>query len=151
MTFNALYYFRRRQAGQRQLVAISPASLARLVLPVIALVCGGAHGQPKATQLADLEKLDQYQRAIDASRKLEALADEQSRARSLACMKAFGHSVLCKCLGDSLPFGFSFNDYVAITTQTKEQNGYAKLDKDLQKAYNAVGPIRDKCVRESFK
>ncbi len=58
---------------------------------------------------------------------------------------------MCKCLSENLPFALSFSDYVAITTQSKVQNGYAKLDKQLKAAYDRVGPVRDKCVRETIK
>lgn len=101
--------------------------------------------------LKELERVEQYQRAIDASNKLEALVDETSRKRTLACTRAFGHTTMCKCLSDNLPYAFSFSDYVAITTQTKEQNAYAKLDKQMKLAYDNVGPVRDKCVRETLK
>jgi hypothetical protein len=101
--------------------------------------------------LKDLEKVEQYQRAIDASNKLEALVDETSRKRTLACTRAFGHTAMCKCLSDNLPYAFSFSEYVAITTQTKEQNGYAKLDKQIKVAYDNVGAVRDRCVRENLK
>lgn len=101
--------------------------------------------------LKDLEKVEQYQRAIDASNKLEALVDEASRKRTLACTRAFGHTAMCKCLSDNLPYALSFSDYVAITTLNKEQNAYAKLDKQMKVAYDAVGPVRDKCVRENVR
>jgi hypothetical protein len=101
--------------------------------------------------LDDLEKLDRYQRAIDASNKLEAMVDENARKRTLACMKAFGHAPMCQCLSDNLPYAFTLTDYIAITTQTKEQNGYAKLDKDMKAAYDRVASVRDKCVRETIK
>ena len=58
---------------------------------------------------------------------------------------------MCKCLSENLPYALSFSDYVAITTQTKEQNGYAKLDKQTKGVYDAVGPVREKCVRENVK
>ena len=101
--------------------------------------------------LKDLEKVERYQQAFDFSNKLGALVDEASRKRTLACTQAFGHALMCKCLSDNLPYALSFSDYVAITTQTKEQNGYAKLDKQTKGAYDAVGPVRDKCVRENVK
>jgi len=115
------------------------------------LLCQSVLGQQKPPQLSDLEKLEQYQGAINAANKLEALVDEQSRSRTLACMKAFGHTAMCKCLSDNLPYSFTFSDYVAVITLSKEQNGYAKLAKDMQTAYNNVGPVRDKCVREHLK
>ena len=122
---------------------IRVAALTLSIIPVLVAA--------QTLPLKDLEKIEQYQRAIDASNKLEALVDESSRKRTLACMRAFGHTAMCKCLSDNLPYVFSFSDYVAITTQTKEQNGYAKLDKQTRAAYDNVGPVRDRCVRETFK
>lgn len=122
-----------------------------ICLAVLVVACGPGFAQQKPPQLSDLEKLEQYQRAIDATNKLEALIDEQSARRSLACMRAFGHAPMCKCLSDKLPFAFSFGDYVAITTLTKAQNGFDKLDKNMQKAYESVAAVRDKCVSENIK
>jgi hypothetical protein len=45
-----------------------------------------------------------------------------------------------------MPVAFSFDEYVAITTKTKEQNGYASLPADTRKAYDVVPGVRDRCV-----
>lgn len=103
------------------------------------------------SSLSDLEKIDQYQRVIDATNKLEAILDVKVRTTTLACMRAFGHLSMCKCLADKLPVAISFNDYIAVTTRTKEENGYAKLDKETKAAYDRAALARDTCVRESIK
>jgi len=122
-----------------------------LFMALLLVVCSSGFAQQKPPQLSDLEKLEQYQRAVDATNRLEALVEEQSARRSLACMRAFGHAAMCKCLSDKLPFAFSFGDYVAITTLTKAQNGFDKLDKSMQKAYDSVAGVRDKCVSETIR
>lgn len=122
-----------------------------ILIFLCAVAWGPAMAQVKAPPLSDLEKLEQLDKAFAATRNLEAQVSEQSRQSKLACMKAFGHTVMCQCLTDNLPFVFSFRDYVAITTMSKEQNGYSQLDERTQKAYDRVPAVRDKCVRDSIK
>lgn len=64
------------------------------------------------------------------------------------CMKAFGYKPFCDCLTSNLPVAWSFNDYISITTRTKEENGYTKLDSEHRAAYDKVNPIRDECVKK---
>ena len=56
------------------------------------------------------------------------------------------YAPICGCVVEELPIAWSFSDYIAITTQTKEETGYAKLKPDMKAAYDKVGPIRDRCV-----
>ena len=77
--------------------------------------------------------------------------DAQTRARKSACVKAFGHSALCGCLTENLPVLWSFDDYIAITTRTKEQNGYGAMAKDRKAAYDKFAAVRDQCVRQHIK
>jgi hypothetical protein len=39
-----------------------------------------------------------------------------------------------------------FSDYIVITTRSKAENGYPKMNVELQLAYDKVVPIRDKRV-----
>lgn len=91
-------------------------------------------------------KIEQNQKAIDAADNLMKIVETMGRARNLACMKAFGQPKFCTCLSDNLPVIFNFTHYVAITTQTKEENSYSTMHVNDRKAYDMVGPIRDKCV-----
>lgn len=91
-------------------------------------------------------KVEQNQKAIAALSNLEALVESMSKSRNLACMKAFGEPKFCNCLSENLPIAISFANYVAITTQSKEENSYDTMPVNDRKAYDMVGPIRDKCV-----
>jgi hypothetical protein len=69
------------------------------------------------------------------------------RQREADCQKAIGHQPFCNCLMKGLPIAWSFSDYVAITTRSKEDNGYSKMKTETRLAYDKVGPIRNLCVR----
>src|SRR6185312_9263077 len=98
-----------------------------------------------------LEQLDQRahaDRAIDLLNQLQAQVDEQAHATNYECLKAFGNGAFCSCLSSNLPVAFSFADYIAVVTKSKESNGYAKLDTDTKRAYDAVPSVREKCVAQ---
>ncbi|MGN2254559.1 hypothetical protein ACFWZ4_14365 [Frateuria sp. GZRe12] len=99
-----------------------------------------------------LEQLDQRahaDKAIDLLNQLQAQVDEQAHAMKYECLKAFGNSAFCGCLSSNLPVAFSFADYIAIVTKSKEANGYAKLTPDTKKAYDTVPSVREKCVAQA--
>ena len=73
------------------------------------------------------------------------------RKNTAACIKAFGHDRFCKCIIDNLPLEFSFDNYIAITTKTKEQNRYENLEDDIKDAYNNTIKVRDQCVEQHIK
>jgi hypothetical protein len=98
-----------------------------------------------------LEQLDQRahaDKALDLLNQLQAQVDERAHATNYECLKAFGNSAFCSCLSSSLPVAFSFADYIAIVTHSKEANGYARLDADTKRAYDAVPSVREKCVAQ---
>jgi hypothetical protein len=94
-------------------------------------------------QINQTEGLDKAQ---DALNQLRASIITISRTRAADCLKAFGNEGFCSCIGEKLPVAWSFSDYIAITTRTKEINGYDKMENDLKIAYDKVGPIRNACV-----
>jgi hypothetical protein len=102
-------------------------------------------------QEAELQKIQKLESAIKTLNDLDAGIDKQTKIRDLACMRAIGSMKYCGCIGKEMPWVFSFDDYVAITTKSKEINQYSKLDKETQAAYDKVRPIRDRCVATSFK
>lgn len=97
-------------------------------------------------QINQVESLDH---ALDSLSQLSATVETMSRTRRTECLKAFGNETFCSCIGGKLAVAWSFSDYIAIITRTKETNGYEKLESNLKIAYDNVGPIRDECVMAS--
>jgi hypothetical protein len=97
--------------------------------------------------LEQLQQLDKMQQALDAIDQYSAGFSASMRRRQADCDKAIGYSPFCDCIMKDLPVAWSFADYVAITTRTREENGYQKMDAELRGAYDKVAPIRDKCIR----
>ena len=102
-------------------------------------------------QEQELQKVQKLENAIKTIDAFEAQIDKHTKTRELTCMKVIGSTRLCGCLGKALPWVFSFEDYVAITSKSKDLNNFSKLDQETQKAYEMVGPIRDKCVTDMTK
>ena len=108
-------------------------------LPAFAQTNGSA-------SLSDLEQAQKYDEALRALERVKSTLNDLVASRNMACMRAIGYAPFCSCLAKDMPVAFSFDEYVAITTKSKEQNGYANLPADTRKAYDIVPSIRDKCV-----
>lgn len=102
-----------------------------------------------AQSLEQLDQLSHIDKALDLLDQLQARVDQQVHATKYSCLKVFGNDAFCGCISSNLPIVFSFADYVAIVTQTKENNGYASLNTDTKKAYDSVPAVREKCVAQS--
>ena len=100
---------------------------------------------PSLEQLHKLEKMDQTLRVLED---YQRDVDAHIKRRRSDCAKAIGYAPFCDCINDGIPWVWSFGDYVAITTQNKETNQYAKMDTEMQRAYDKVGAVRDACVRK---
>jgi hypothetical protein len=96
--------------------------------------------------LADEQRVADIERVRAALNNLDASLDVMIKKREADCRRAIGYTPFCGCVMKELPIAWSFADYIAITTQTKEETGYAKLTPDTKAAYDKVGPIRDRCV-----
>lgn len=104
-----------------------------------------------AQQGKSLEQLDkeaQYKKVIAASDNALLALNSLTAERELQCEKAVGNQKFCKCLSENVPFDFNFNQYIAIMTRTKKENGYSGLSRDQKKLYDAVPGVRDMCVQE---
>jgi len=101
----------------------------------------------ESKSLEQLKQQEQLENALDTLNQLESQVNSMTRRREADCAKAIGYAPFCTCIMKELPVAWSFAEYVAITTRTKEENGYEKLDAEYRAAYDKVAPIRDKCVR----
>lgn len=108
--------------------------------------CLGAHAQG-TKPLDQLQREEQFKRSLETIEAASVKLNNFIRRRERDCALAIGYAPFCDCLMKHLPIAWSFSDYIAITTKTKEENGYAALDAEVKQAYDAVGPIRDRCVK----
>ena len=97
--------------------------------------------------LEQLRQEEVLRRAIDTIDEADAKLNMFIKKRESDCQRAVGYPPFCGCITKSLPIAWNFSDYVSITTQSKEENGYSKLQSDMRLAYDKVAPIRDACVR----
>lgn len=116
---------------------------ASVVVVAFLLVCSFGTSAQSLQQLEQLERLDKAMEVID---QMETQLNSMTRVRRVECQRAFGYEPFCDCIMDALPVAWSFADYIAITTRSKEQNGYASLDAEFRSAYDKVPGIRDQCV-----
>lgn len=117
------------------------------LLSLVLLASGFQAAQ--AQSLDQLNQLEKMEEAIDTIDQFQVKLDAMLRERRTDCSQAFGNETFCECLLDKLPVAWSFADYVAITTRSKEENGYAQLNAEYKDAYDKVAPVRDQCVVSS--
>mgnify|MGYP001594446949 CR=1 FL=1 len=120
-----------------------------VVLMVVGLASIASAEEPKT--LKRLQQEDQFQKVTDSFNKASTALDALVKSRQSDCIKAIGYTPFCDCILKDLPVAWEFADYIAITTRSKEQNGYDKLDAEYRAAYDKVSPIRDKCVQRINK
>ena len=106
---------------------------------VVTLLISGLGIAMAQTTLQDEQRLADIERANAALKQLDVSLDVMIKKREADCRRAVGYAPFCNCVMEALPIAWSFSDYVAITTQTKEENGYSKMKKDTQSAYDKVG------------
>lgn len=97
--------------------------------------------------LQKIEQKEKYEKAIELLNEAETILNRMERQFKADCAKAVGYEPFCNCISKDLPSAWSFSAYVAITTKSKEENQYNKLDAQHRKAYDIVSSVRDQCVR----
>jgi hypothetical protein len=118
-------------------------SLAKALLFVVGLAAQMPAAAQSLETVKEREKFDEVFELID---KAELALKSASRVRRSDCLKAVGDQSFCTCIDNKLAVAWSFADYVAITTRSKEENRYDQLDPKLQPAYDSVPAARDECV-----
>jgi len=106
------------------------------------------HGAAQSTKsLEQIENDEKLKRAIEPINDAESKLHAMLRRREVDCARAIGFAPFCDCVMKDLPIAWNFSEYVMITTRSKDENGYTTMGKDLQRAYDNVAPIRDRCVK----
>lgn len=117
------------------------------IFPLLLLLVASVAAAQSSKSIEQLRKEEELRRAIATIDDVDAKLNTMIRKREADCEMAVGYKPFCSCIMKALPVAWSFSDYVAITTRSKEENSYSKMDKELRLAYDKVVPIRDSCVR----
>jgi hypothetical protein len=118
-----------------------------LICMILAFNVGTAMAEPDMP-LEQRQKLAAIENAIAKLNNLQAIVEESSRVRKEQCLQAFGHRKFCTCIGENLPVALTFQNYVSITTHTKQENNYSSLNKEDKKIYDLSVSTRDQCVKQ---
>jgi hypothetical protein len=97
--------------------------------------------------LQQIEQKEGREKVTELLDEARILLNRMDRQWKTDCAKAVGYEPFCNCISKDLPSAWSFSDYVAITTKSKEENQYNKLDAEHRKAYDMFFSVRDKCIR----
>ncbi len=126
-----------------QTIGLFMVNMIKLLIVWLMFVTSGTVYASKERSIEQIQQDNNAARTLqDLTNSIDTLIDD----KRADCEKAIGYSPFCSCILESLPIGWTFSNYVAITTKTKDENGFKEMDKELQEAYEKVIPIRDKCV-----
>lgn len=115
-------------------------------LGISIILCSTYSLAQQGKPLEQLNKETQYKKAIAAADNALLALKALTAERALQCEKAVGNRNFCECLAENVPFDFDFNQYVAIMTRTKQENGYSSLNIKQKTSYDIVPKVRDTCV-----
>lgn len=117
-------------------------SIARTLTCLALCLAASAHARTVFTndRHRGLDRVSQtFDRAGDANPDHDA-----TRAFVAQCIDVIPFTGYCACLSRTLPAGLSFQQYDAVLGRSKAQNGYASLEPDVQKTYDAIPAARDR-------
>mgnify|MGYP001557871975 CR=1 FL=1 len=111
----------------------------------------GERASPTPTKLKPLtrEMIDELERlrgAIEAVDDMKRGLDTSQRVRFATCLKAFGHSVFCKCVNETMGIGLSFDGYFIANTRTDQELNLGALEKDERDLIENARNARETCV-----
>ena len=122
-----------------------------IVLLIIALnppVWAQERNQPgRPLTKEQIEKIEDMDRAMEQLGSLQQQMESLVRSRGTRCLKAFGHQKFCSCVNDGLAVSLTFQEYVMITSGTKDDLGYAALTSDQKKLVDNALKVREQCVK----
>lgn len=84
--------------------------------------------------LEQTKEQKKLQNVLDTLNKFGVQLDIMTRKREADCAKAIGYAPFCGCILKNLSVAWNFAQYIAITTHTKEENGYDKMDAQTRAA-----------------
>ncbi len=123
---------------------------ARLSFALLLFVPAHAMAQndpaPPPMPLDKQEQIEQGEKANAVLNAYDAKMLAGVTVKKNECMKAFGNTEFCECIGEKSPVGVSFVDYVSIVVGTKESFHYDQLSPEGKKVFDATRAARDACV-----
>ncbi|MDH5180252.1 MAG: hypothetical protein OEZ39_09315 [Gammaproteobacteria bacterium] len=102
--------------------------------------------------LENIQHRENFENAMRNIEKMKVMLNETTARFRTNCLKSFGHSKFCECIGSSRPVIINFYNYIAITTKSKEELNYNSLNSDDKKIIDNAISAREKCVAKmNFK
>jgi hypothetical protein len=80
------------------------------IAALLAVIASSASTQ----KLDELERLNQFDKAISAIDDLKALTNKMANTKKTQCLTAVANQRFCDCLSNNLPVVIDFVQYVAI-------------------------------------
>jgi hypothetical protein len=128
---------------------MKPLVLAVLAVPFLAVTLDG-QAEPR-TEVERLRQLAAIEDAKTAVAELRGLATSITTKKRLKCMMAVGTEPFCDCLAQNTPVGASFEDYITITTTSKDDLKYSTLDQETKGLVDNTLKAREACVVKAFR
>ena len=101
----------------------------KLLIVWLMLIASGSAYASKEKSIEQIKQEEWGKKALRLSKNIDDALNVLMDERRTDCQKAIGYSPFCSCILESLPIGWDFSDYVAITTKTKDENGFKEMDK----------------------
>ena len=95
------------------------------------------------------EKIRLLEQQIQELKTLKSRQDV-GKQKSDQCLKAVGRDKFCSCIGENLPAGVSFEQYIHTLVTSKEELGYNAMPPEQKKTVDATLETREKCVEKGF-
>jgi hypothetical protein len=112
------------------------------------VLCSSLLSVPALAQDDLLEKIKHLEQQIQ---ELKALKEQQNiSVKTEQCMKVVAREKFCTCIGNNLPPGISFEQYVHTLVSSKGSLGYAGMTQEQQGVIDATLDVREKCIEKGF-
>jgi hypothetical protein len=95
------------------------------------------------------EKIRLLEQQIQELKTLKSRQDV-GKLKAEQCLKAVGRDKFCSCIGENLPAGVSFEQYIHTLVTSKEELGYSAMSPEQKNTVDATLETREKCVEKGF-
>lgn len=95
------------------------------------------------------ERIRLLEQQIQELKTLKA-QQEMGKQKADQCLKAVGREKFCTCLGENLPSGVSFEQYIHTMVTSKGELGYGTMPAEQKKIVDAILETREQCVEKGF-
>jgi hypothetical protein len=119
------------------------------VLCALFTVSIAATGRERPPGLDEVEMEHRLHQASRAFEKPDLSIEQISADFEYRCLRAIGDPVFCKCLVSRRPYILRFEQYIGISSKTKDELRYDTLGNNSKTVVDEVYAVRDECVGEN--